>query len=420
MKRTVFSYPYIVWMLLFIVAPMLFIVFYAFTDGGAFSLEPIKAALSAGYLKVLGHSALIALYTTCICLLLGYPVAYILSKMKKAVAALVSVFFIVPMWMNFLLRTYAWKVLLGAFAPDLLYTEAAVLIGMVYNFLPFMILPIYTVLQKLDKSYIEAARDLGADGVVTFMRVVLPLSVPGIVSGVTMVFVPSITAFAISQLLGGKMTGMLYGDLIYNKFVIEGSQNVGSALSIVLLISVLVSMGVMKLVDKSHEEEGVSSGEASLEIFTGNLPWDHAALSVCPDILPHNLFLQLIQDPWQLDGLYLRLVCKACHQLHHNRRDMGDCLRGRDFEHSRDRPWHSRRNRHTVHEEASPLPHTGRFTASHGQSGSRHRRVADAALHVRRPQERLCAPSHSPHNLQHPLRSFQRASAPSSKLRYAL
>jgi spermidine/putrescine transport system permease protein len=256
MKRTVFSYPYIVWMLLFIVAPMLFIVFYAFTDGGAFSLEPIKAALSAGYLKVLGHSALIALYTTCICLLLGYPVAYILSKMKKAVAALVSVFFIVPMWMNFLLRTYAWKVLLGAFAPDLLYTEAAVLIGMVYNFLPFMILPIYTVLQKLDKSYIEAARDLGADGVVTFMRVVLPLSVPGIVSGVTMVFVPSITAFAISQLLGGKMTGMLYGDLIYNKFVIEGSQNVGSALSIVLLISVLVSMGVMKLVDKSHEEEG--------------------------------------------------------------------------------------------------------------------------------------------------------------------
>ena len=119
-----------------------------------------------------------------------------------------------------------------------------------------MILPIYTVLQKLDKSYIEAARDLGADGVVTFMRVVLPLSVPGIVSGVTMVFVPSITAFAISQLLGGKMTGMLYGDLIYNKFVIEGSQNVGSALSIVLLISVLVSMGVMKLVDKSHEEEG--------------------------------------------------------------------------------------------------------------------------------------------------------------------
>ncbi len=256
MKRTVFAYPYIVWMLIFILAPMAFIFVYAFSVNGSFSWEPFLKALSPEYLKVLGHSILTALYTTLICLLLGYPIAYILSRMKRSVAALMSVFFIVPMWMNFLLRTYAWRVLLGSFFPGVLNTEAAVLLGMVYNFLPFMLLPIYTVLQKMDKSYLEAARDLGANGFVSFLRVVLPLSVPGIVSGVTMVFVPSITAFAISQLLGGKMTGMLYGDLIYNKFVIEGSQSVGSALSIVLLVFVLISMGVMRLFDKSHEEEG--------------------------------------------------------------------------------------------------------------------------------------------------------------------
>lgn len=257
MRRSVFSYPYIVWMLLFILSPMILIFYYAFTGEGGFTLQYLVSALGADNLTVLWDSIRLALYTTVICLLLGYPVALMLSRMRKATATLLSVFFIVPMWMNFLLRTYAWKVLLGAYT-GILYTEAAVLLGMVYNFLPFMILPVYTILMKLDPSYIEAAGDLGANGVTTFFKVILPLSLPGIISGITMVFIPSTTTFAISQLLGGGMT-MLYGDLIYMKFITEQSWSAGSALSIVLLAFVLLSMGIMRHFDKdsSGEKGGV-------------------------------------------------------------------------------------------------------------------------------------------------------------------
>lgn len=255
MKRSVFSYPYIVWMALFILSPMLLIFYYALTSEGVFTFANILDGLKADNMMVLLDSIRLAVYTTVICLLLGYPVAYLLSRMKKSVAALLSVFFIVPMWMNFLLRTYAWKVLLGAFSK-LLYTEGAVLLGMVYNFLPFMILPIYTTLMKLDKSYIEAAADLGANGATTFAKVVLPLSIPGVLSGVTMVFIPSTTTFAISQLLGGGKT-MLYGDLIYMKFITEQAWSAGSALSIILLAFVLLSMALMRRVEKSPDgQEG--------------------------------------------------------------------------------------------------------------------------------------------------------------------
>ncbi len=254
MKRSVFAYPYIVWMLLFILSPMILIFYYAFTSDGSFSFVNILEALRWDNFSVLLDSIRLALYTTLICLLLGYPVAYLLSRMKKAVAALMSVFFIVPMWMNFLLRTYAWKVLLGAFS-NFLYTEGAVLLGMVYNFLPFMILPIYTILMKLDRSYIEAASDLGANGATTFLKVVLPLSISGVVSGITMVFIPSTTTFAISQLLGGGKT-MLYGDLIYMKFITEQAWSAGSALSIVLLVFVLLSMTIMRRAERSAANDG--------------------------------------------------------------------------------------------------------------------------------------------------------------------
>ena len=253
-RRSVFAYPYVVWMAIFILAPMLLILYYAFTSDGGVTVENIVQAASWDNLRVLADSVRFALYTTLLCLLLGYPVAYLLSQMKKATAALLSVFFIVPMWMNFLLRTYAWKVLLGAFT-HMLYTESAVLLGMVYNFLPFMILPIYTTLIKLDKSYIEAAADLGATPTQTFLKVVLPLSMSGIISGVTMVFIPSTTTFAISQLLGGGKT-MLYGDLIYMKFITEQSWNTGSALSIILLVFVLVSMTFMKKAERKTSDEG--------------------------------------------------------------------------------------------------------------------------------------------------------------------
>jgi len=244
--------------LVFFVGPLVLLTivsFYTDTKMTAFGLtQYARFLLDPFSLAVLASTLWLGLKVTLLCLLLGYPVAYLLSQMKKTTAALLSVFFIVPMWMNFLLRTYAWKVLLSAFT-HMLYTESAVLLGMVYNFLPFMILPIYTTLIKLDKSYIEAASDLGANPATTFSRVVLPLSIPGVISGITMVFIPSTTTFAISQLLGGGKT-MLYGDLIYMKFITEQSWNAGSALSVILLVFVLLSMTFMKKAERGTAEEG--------------------------------------------------------------------------------------------------------------------------------------------------------------------
>ncbi len=211
--------------------------------------------------KVLWRSVVISLKTTAICLLLGYPIAYILSNMKKSVAGFISVLFFVPMWMNFVLRTYAWKSILEYMIPSLgafLGTEGSVLMVLVYDFLPFMVLPLYNTLAKLDKSLIEASRDLGANGPTTFFRVVLPLSVPGIVSGVTMVFIPAITAFSVPELIG-KGKYQLYGNIIETAFKTNSSQGdyaVGSTLSIILLISVLVSTVIMNHFDKDQQQGG--------------------------------------------------------------------------------------------------------------------------------------------------------------------
>ena len=272
LKRQAFSYPYIVWMLIFILAPMVLIVYFAFSsEHGGLTLDNLVTALTNEiYMQVLARSVWIALKATAICLLLGYPIAYILSTMKKRTAAILYVLFIVPMWMNFLLRTYAWQVLLdsngiinsilsflGLPAQQLLYTEGAVMLGTVYNFLPFMVLPIYSVLVKLDRSLVEAAADLGANPVLCFLKVVLPQSVPGIISGITMVFIPAITTFAISRLLGGGKF-LLYGDLIENQFITLGQSAwpVGSALSFILLVLVLISMAIMRRAEHDAGEEG--------------------------------------------------------------------------------------------------------------------------------------------------------------------
>ncbi len=268
-KRTFFAYPYIVWMLIFILAPMLLIVYYAFNSNGALSFDNLKETLgNAAYMKVFARSVWVAVKATAICLLTGYPVAYILSRMKKNLAGIFYVLFIVPMWMNFLLRTYAWQVLLdgrgvlnfilnalGMPSQHMLFTESAVMLGTVYNFLPFMILPIYTVLIKLDKSMLEAAADLGANGVTAFFKVTLPQSLPGIISGITMVFIPAITTFAISGLLGGGKF-MMFGELIENQFITLQNMNTGSALSFILLILVLISMMVMRHADHEAGQEG--------------------------------------------------------------------------------------------------------------------------------------------------------------------
>ena len=251
MKRKVFAYPYIVWMILFIVAPMLFILYYAVNVGGEWTVTKAWATLSdAGKWNILWTSVVMALKTTLICLLLGYPIAYILSNMKKTVAGFLSVLFFVPMWMNFVLRTYAWQAILEYFLPNLLGmkdgtltgTEAAVLMVLVYNFLPFMIMPLYNTLAKLDKSLLEAARDLG----------------PGIVSGITMVFIPAITAFTVPALIGnGKY--YLYGneiELAFKTLSGQGDYAIGSTLSIILLICVVVSTVIMNYFDKDQKQGG--------------------------------------------------------------------------------------------------------------------------------------------------------------------
>lgn len=265
MKRRVFAYPYLVWMVLFIAVPMLFIFYYAFNINGQFTAAGAWEAFSnIAVWRSLGDSIVVALITTVICLVIGYPAAYILSTMKKSVAGLVSVLLVLPMWMNFVLRTYAWQAILRDFIPDVLgwssimYTSTAVQLGLVYNFLPFMILPLYTTLSKLDKSYIEAARDLGASSVITFGRVILPLSIPGIISGITMVFIPSITAFTVPVMLGGGKQDM-YGNMIERAFksiATEGNYSYGSSLAIVLFICVIVSTLIMNRFDKDQKGGG--------------------------------------------------------------------------------------------------------------------------------------------------------------------
>ncbi len=262
MKRKVFAYPYIVWMILFIVIPMFFIIYYAVNVGGEFTLAKFWETLKDGAKwHVLWLSVVMAFKTTVICLLLGYPIAYILSNMKKSVAGFISVLFFVPMWMNFVLRTYAWHAILEYLLPgvgDFLGLEGSVLMVLVYDFLPFMIMPLYNTLSKLDKSLLEASRDLGANSFTTFTRVVLPLSVPGIVSGITMVFIPAITAFTVPALIGnGKYH--LYGneiELAFKTLSSQGDYAVGSTLSIILLISVLVSTLIMNHFDKDQQTGG--------------------------------------------------------------------------------------------------------------------------------------------------------------------
>ncbi|MDL2237484.1 ABC transporter permease [Christensenellaceae bacterium OttesenSCG-928-K19] len=265
-----FALPYYAWLAIFIIAPLILIVLYAFTRTGSggvtvLTMENIVNAFSPTYMTVFGRSALYALAATAICLALGYPVAYLLSKMKANRAAIISILFILPMWMNFLLRTYAWRALLdnsgiinqllmaiGLEPVQFLYTGGAVLFGLVYNFLPFMILPIYSVFQKMDTSYAIAAQDLGANRWQTFWKVTVPLTKSGIISGITMVFMPAMTTFVITRLLGGSHF-MMYGDVIEMQFLLMSEWNFGSALAVIMLLLTIIFMWVMRKYDKEGE-----------------------------------------------------------------------------------------------------------------------------------------------------------------------
>ncbi len=262
MKRSWFAGPYAVWMLLFTIAPLIFVVFFAVTDKtGVFSYENLAAVAQPTYLKILWHSLYLAFFCTVICLLLGYPTAYFLASKDFSKNQTLFVLILLPMWMNFLLRTYAMMSLMedtgiintllqkiGLQPITMIGTEGAVLVGMVYNYLPFMVLPIHTSLKKMDQRVIEAAEDLGANPFEVFRRVTLPLSVPGIISGITMVFMPAVTTFAISRLLGSG-NFMLYGDVIEKQFLELNNWNFGSSLSLLMMVLCVVSIGLLNKAD---------------------------------------------------------------------------------------------------------------------------------------------------------------------------
>ena len=277
-KLSLFAVPYVVWMALFVVAPIIMVVIYAFsTSVGGFTLG--NFAKMGTYTVVFTRSFKLALIATAICVLIGYPVSYKMSKEGPRFQRLAMVLIMLPMWMNFLLRTYSWMAILenngllnqlfrkiglialynNIFGTDISFfrminTQGAVVLGMVYNYLPFMILPIYSVIVKLDHSLIEAARDLGADSFQVFRRVILPLSLPGVLSGITMVFVPSVSTFAISKMLGGG-TEMLLGDLIEQQYM-GGAYNpyLGAAISLVMMVIVVICMVVMNRFGEGEEQ----------------------------------------------------------------------------------------------------------------------------------------------------------------------
>lgn len=259
--------PYTVWAAGFIIIPLFVILYYAFTteDAAGLTLANFSYVLTKENLKALGLSLWLSLVSTVICLLLAYPLAMILTSRNVSQTSFIVLIFILPMWMNSLLRTLAWQTLLeknGVInsilsflhlpALNIINTSGAIVLGMVYNFLPFMVLPLYNILLKIDKDVISAARDLGANSVQTFFRILLPLSMPGIVSGITMVFIPALTTFVISDLLGGSKI-LLIGNVIEQEFKQTNNWNAGSALSMILMVFIVLSMFVMNKYDKEGE-----------------------------------------------------------------------------------------------------------------------------------------------------------------------
>jgi len=259
------SFPYIIWMIGFIVLPLIVIVYYGLTGKeNNFTLENIALITDSKNWKSLLLALRLSVISTLICLLLAYPLALILRKSKMNSSSFIVLIIILPMWMNFLLRTIAWQnilektgilnnILRFLHLPtlDIINTPAAIIIGMVYNFLPFMVLPIFNVLIKIDQNVINAARDLGANSFQTFLKIILPLSIPGVISGITMVFVPSLTTFVISTILGGSKV-LLIGNVIEQQFRL-GNWNAGSGLSLVLMVFVLLSMAIISKYDKESE-----------------------------------------------------------------------------------------------------------------------------------------------------------------------
>lgn len=266
MSKKALSAPFLVWIACGTVIPLLVIAYYGITDRtGAFTFENFIAIFGAEHAKALGLSLLLAFISTVICFLLAYPLALILRESKFGKKGFMIFIFILPMWMNFLLRTMAWQVILekgglinilltSVHLPplEIINTPAAIVLGMVYDFLPFMVMPIYNVLEKIDDNIIEAAYDLGATKKKVIFNILLPLSVPGIASGVTMVFVPALTTFVISNMLGGGKI-LLIGNVIEQEFTSSSNWNLGSGLSLIMMLFIVISMAALSRLDKDGE-----------------------------------------------------------------------------------------------------------------------------------------------------------------------
>lgn len=272
-----FSLIYLFWGLVFIVFPLFLILAHSLSSNTdladfAFTLDNFSRFFEPLYVKILLTSLVLAGVSTILCLIIGYPVAYIISQMSEKVRNNMILIFIIPMWMNFLLRTYAWLTLLGnkglinkfiglfGWGPwNFMYNSKAIMIGMVYNFLPFMVLPIYTVLLKMDKKLIEAAKDLGANDFKVFIKVILPLSLPGIYTGITMVFIPAISTFVVPNLLGGN-NFYLIGNLIEKQFTFTGDWGFGSAISMILIVIMLLILIIPKLFNGKIKTSEIGGG----------------------------------------------------------------------------------------------------------------------------------------------------------------
>ncbi len=266
LKKKLLGTPYFLWSLIFILIPLGMVFYYGLTDrSGAFTLNNIISITTAEHAKALWLALLLSLIATVLCLPLAYPLAMILCNMGVNQHSFIVLIFILPMWMNFLLRTMAWQTLLektGVInsilnflhlpALRIINTPYAIVLGMVYNFLPFMVLPIYNALSKIDRSIIHAAKDLGANNIQVFFKIMLPLSVPGIISGITMVFIPALTTFVISKLLGGSKV-LLIGNVIEEEFTQASNWHLGSGLSIVLMLFIIVNMVLSAIFDKDGE-----------------------------------------------------------------------------------------------------------------------------------------------------------------------
>lgn len=258
--------PHIVWSVLFIIAPLIFVLYYAFTDkDGKFTFANFGELLQASYLEIFMRSVCFAFLATVLCLVIAYPIAYFISRAKPKTQKILIMLVMLPMWMNFLIRTYSWMALLedtgiintflgffGIGPIHMINTAGAVILGMVYNYLPYMIIPIHSVLSKVDNRLLEAASDLGSNPFTVITKVVFPLSVPGIISGITMVFVPSISTFYISQKLGGGNFDLI-GDTIERQFQTAYNYNLGASMSFVLMLLIIISMTVL---NKYADDDG--------------------------------------------------------------------------------------------------------------------------------------------------------------------